>query len=193
MFNKKKINFFFLLSLFFQFNFLIAEEKNNPSWMAVDNTKKQVTFNLKAAYNGNNGSWNYNGFYDGSAELVVPEEWDVNIKFHNPDGNYRHSVAIIKSFDVNAVPEEAGPELVAVARAYSVGPEYGCLACKEDIKFKAKNRADYTIGKYAVFCGVPGHGAVGMWLGFSVKQGIDAPYVIYNKTAMDEKDAKPLF
>ena len=181
------------MSLFFQFNFLIAEEKNNPSWMAVDNTKKQVTFNLKAAYNGNNGSWNYNGFYNGSAELVVPEEWDVNIKFHNPDGNYRHSVAIIKSFDVKAVPAEAGPELVAVARAYSIGPEHGCLSCKEDIKFKAKNRADYTIGKYAVFCGVPGHGAVVVWLGFSVKQGSVPRRVMYTSTAMDETHPKPLF
>ena len=113
----------------------MAEEKINPSWMTADKIKKQVIFNLKAAYNGNNGSWNYNGFYNGSVELVVPEEWNVNIKFHNPDGNYRHSVAIIKSFDINAVPQEAGAELVAVARAYSVGPEHGCLSCKEDIKF----------------------------------------------------------
>ena len=193
MFYKKIINFCFFLSLFFQFNSLIAEEKINPSWMVTDNEKKQVTFNLKAAYNGNNGSWNYNGFYNGSAEIIVPEGWNVNIKFHNPDGNYRHSVAIIKSFDIDAVPEEAGAELVAVARAYSIGPEHGCLSCKEDIKFKAKNRADYTIGKYALFCGVPGHGAVGMWIGFSVKQDIELPHVIYNKNAMGEKDAKPLF
>ena len=112
IFNKKIINFCFFSYLFLQFNFLMAEEKINPSWMTADKTKKQVIFNLKAAYNGNNGSWNYNGFYNGSVELVVPEEWNVNIKFHNPDGNYRHSVAIIKSFDINAVPEEAGADVV---------------------------------------------------------------------------------
>lgn len=161
--------------------------------MKVESEKKLVTFDLKAAYNGNNSSWNYNGFYNGSVELIVPQEWNVNIKFHNPDGNYRHSVAIIKAFDINNIPQEAGAELVAVARGYSIGPEFGCLSCKEDIKFKAKNRADYTLGKYSVFCGVPGHGAVGMWLGFSVKEDIEAPFVIYNKSAMDEKDAEPLF
>ena len=59
-------------------------------------------------------------------------------------------------------------------------------------KIKAKNRDDYTVGKYSVFCGVPGHGATGMWLGFSVNDGIDSPYVIFNKSAMEEGDAKPL-
>ena len=193
MYKKIITSFYFSLFLFFLFEYSIAEEKINPTWMVVDSTKNQVTFNLKAAYNGNNGSWNYNGFYNGSAQIVVPTEWDVLIKFHNPDGNYRHSIAIIKSFSSDKIPEEAGAELVAVPRAYSVGPEHGCLSCKEDIKFKAKNRDDYKIGKYAVFCGVPGHGAVGMWIGFSVKEDIDSPYVVYSKALMDSKDAKPLF
>ena len=160
--------------------------------MVVDSGNKLVTFTLTSAYNGNNGSWNYNGFYNGSANLVVPQGWNVNLKFHNPDGNYRHSVAVIKMFDLNNIPQEADGQLVAIARAYSLSPENGCLSCKEDVKFKAKNRDDYTVGKYSVFCGVPGHGATGMWLGFSVKDGIDAPYVLFNKSAMDEGYAKPL-
>ena len=72
--------------------------------MVFDNENKSVTFTLTSAYNGNNGSWNYNGFYNGSANLVVPQGWNVNLKFHNPDGNYRHSVAVIKMFDPNNVP-----------------------------------------------------------------------------------------
>ena len=158
----------------------------------IDNENKSVTFTLTSAYNGNNGSWNYNGFYNGSANLVVPQGWNVNLKFHNPDGNYRHSIAVIKMFDPNNVPQEADEQLVAIARAYSLSPVNGCLSCKEDVKFKAKNRDDYTIGKYSVFCGVPGHGATGMWLGFSVKDGIDTPYVLFNKSAMDKVYAKPL-
>jgi hypothetical protein len=31
-----------------------------------------------------------------------------------------------------------------------------------------------------------------MWLGFSVKDGIDTPYVLFNKSAMDKVYAKPL-
>ena len=198
MFLKKLLILSFVLTLLFFLNSLNAEhhasgEKITPSWMVIDNENKSVTFTLTSAYNGNNGSWNYNGFYNGSANLVVPQGWNVNLKFHNPDCNYRHSIAVIKSFDPNKIPGEAGAELVAIARAYSLGPEQGCLSCKEDVKFKAKNREDYTIGKYAVFCGVPGHGATGMWLGFTVKDGIDLPYVIYNKKAMEKNDAKPLF
>jgi len=197
MFLKKLLILSFVLTLLFFLNILNAEhhksgEKIIPSWMLVDNEKKLVTFILTSAYNGNNGSWNYNGFYNGSVNLVVPQGWNVNLKFHNPDGNYRHSVAVIKMFDTNNIPQEADEQLVAIARAYSLGPTQGCLSCKEDIKFKAKNRDDYTVGKYSVFCGVPGHGATGMWLGFSVNDAINSPYVIFNKSAMEEGDAKPL-
>ena len=193
----KKLSFsFFSLTLLFFLNSVSAKhnesgEKINPSWMVVDSSNKLVTFTLTSAYNGNNGSWNYNGFYNGSANLVVPQGWNVNLKFVNPDGNYRHSVAVIKMWDGDA-PQEADDSLVAIARAYSLSPAQGCLSCKEDVKFKAKNRDDYTIGKYSAFCGVPGHGGSGMWLGFSVIDGIDAPFVMFNKSAMDEGYAKPL-
>ena len=196
MFLKKLLFSFFSLTLLFFLNSVSAKhhesgEKINPSWMVVDSSNKLVTFTLTSAYNGNNGSWNYNGFYNGSANLVVPQGWNVNLKFVNPDGNYRHSVAVIKMWDGDA-PQEADESLVAIARAYSLSPAQGCLSCKEDVKFKAKNRDDYTIGKYSAFCGVPGHGGSGMWLGFSVIDGIDAPFVMFNKSAMDEVYAKPL-
>ena len=197
MFLKKLLISFFSLTLLFFLNSVSAKhhgsgEKITPSWMVVDSSKKLVTFTLTSAYNGNNGSWNYNGFYNGSANLVVPQGWNVNLKFVNPDGNYRHSVAVIKMWDGDNVPQEADASLVAIARAYSLSPAQGCLSCKEDVKFKAKNRDDYTIGKYSAFCGVPGHGGSGMWLGFSVIDGIDAPFVMFNKSAMDEGYAKPL-
>tara|TARA_B100000029_G_scaffold54746_1_gene49683 strand:- start:12298 stop:12894 length:597 start_codon:yes stop_codon:yes gene_type:complete len=188
---------FFCLIFLFLFNSSKAEhhakgEKITPSWMVVDNGNKLVTFTLTSAYNGNNGSWNYNGFYNGSVNLVVPQGWNVNLKFVNPDGNYRHSVAVIKMWDGDNVPQEADESLVAIARAYSLSPAQGCLSCNEDVKFKAKNRDDYTVGKYSAFCGVPGHGGSGMWLGFSVKDGIDTPFVLFDKSAMDEGYAKPL-
>jgi hypothetical protein len=196
MFLKKLLFSFFSLTLLFFLNSVSAKhhesgEKINPSWMVVDSDNQLVTFTLTSAYNGNNGSWNYNGFYNGSANLVVPQGWNVNLKFVNPDGNYRHSVAVIKMWDGDA-PQEADDSLVAIARAYSLSPAQGCLSCKEDVKFKAKNRDDYTIGKYSAFCGVPGHGGSGMWLGFSVIDGIDAPFVMFNESAMDEGYAKPL-
>ena len=196
MFLKKLLISFFSLTLLFFLNSVSAKhhesgDKITPSWMVVDSENNLVTFTLTSAYNGNNGSWNYNGFYNGSANLVVPQGWNVNLKFVNPDGNYRHSVAVIKMWDGD-VPQEADASLVAIARAYSLSPAQGCLSCKEDVKFKAKNRDDYTIGKYSAFCGVPGHGGSGMWLGFSVIDGIDAPFVMFNKSAMDEGYAKPL-
>ena len=193
---KKLLISFFSLTLLFFLNSVSAKhhesgDKITPSWMVVDSENNLVTFTLTSAYNGNNGSWNYNGFYNGSANLVVPQGWNVNLKFVNPDGNYRHSVAVIKMWDGD-VPQEADASLVAIARAYSLSPAQGCLSCKEDVKFKAKNRDDYTIGKYSAFCGVPGHGGSGMWLGFSVIDGIDAPFIMFNKSAMDEGYAKPL-
>ena len=197
MFLNKIFILFFSFVLLFLVSPTSAEhhasgEKISPSWMVMNLENKSVTFTLTSAYNGNNGSWNYNGFYNGSANLVVPQGWNVNLKFVNPDGNYRHSIAVIKMWDGDNVPQEADDSLVAIARAYSLSPAQGCLSCKEDVKFKAKNRDDYTIGKYSVFCGVPGHGGSGMWLGFSVKDGIEAPFVLFDKSAMDEGYAKPL-
>ena len=196
MFLKKLLISFFSLTFLFFLNSVSAKhhgsgEKITPSWMVVDSSNKLVTFTFTSAYNGNNGSWNYNGFYNGSANLVVPQGWNVNLKFVNPDGNYSHSVAVIKMWDGD-VPQDADESLVAIARAYSLTPSQGWLSCEEDVKFKAKNRDDYTIGKYSVFCGVPGHGGSGMWLGFSVIDGIDAPFVMFNESAMDEGYAKPL-
>ena len=196
MFLKKLLIPLFSLILLFVFNPINAKnhqagEKIEPSWMVVDSGNKLVTFTLTSAYNGNNGSWNYNGFYNGSANLVVPQGWNVNLKFVNPDGNYRHSIAVIKMWDGDNVPQEADDALVAIARAYSLSPAQGCLSCNEDVKFKAKNRDDYTIGEYSLFCGVPGHGGSGRWLGFSVKD-VDAPFVLFDKSAMDEGYAKPL-
>ena len=139
MFLKKLLISFFSLTLLFFLNSVSAKhhefgEKINPSWMVVDSSNKLVTFTLTSAYNGNNGSWNYNGFYNGSANLVVPQGWNVNLKFVNPDGNYRHSIAVIKMWDSD-VPQEADDSLVAIARAYSLSPAQGCLSCKEDVKF----------------------------------------------------------
>ena len=195
MFLKKLLIPLFSLILLFVLNPINAKhhaEKIQPSWMVVDSENKFVTFTLTSAYNGNNGSWNFNGFYNGSANLVVPQGWNVNLKFVNPDGNYRHSIAVIKMWDGDNVPQEADDSLVAIARAYSLSPAQGCLSCEEDVKFKAKNRDDYSVGIYSVFCGVPGHGGSGMWLGFSVKDGIDAPFVAFDKSAMDEGYAQPL-
>ena len=197
MFLKKLLISFFSLTLLFFLNSVSAKhhesgDKITPSWMVVDSENNLVTFTLTSAYNGNNGSWNYNGFYNGSANLVVPQGWNVNLKFVNPDGNYRHSIAVIKMWDNDNIPQEADDTLVAIARAYSLSPAQGCLSCNEDVKFKAKNRDDYTIGKYSVICGVPGHGATGMWLGFSVKDGIELPYVNFDKSAMDDVYAEPL-
>ena len=86
--------------------------------------------------------------------MVVPQGWNVNLKFHNPDGNYRHSVAVIKMFDTNNIPQEADEQLVAIARAYSLGPTQGCLSCKEDDSSISHERfyIHYTDANFLVGC-----------------------------------------
>ena len=84
MFLKKLLILFFSFVLLFLVSQTSAEhhasgEKISPSWMVMNLENKSVTFTLTSAYNGNNGSWNYNGFYNGSANLVVPQGWNVNL------------------------------------------------------------------------------------------------------------------
>jgi len=142
-----------------------ANDPITPSWLNWDAAKKQAEMTIKAAYNGNNGTWNYNGYYEGGITIVVPLGAKVMIHFENPDGNYPHSLLVTRPFGEDELPAQAGREEVALSRAYTKSPEQGCHSCKEDVRFKAK-----TAGQYYLYCGVVGHGQAGMWIRFEVSE-----------------------
>ena len=163
-----------------------AAEPVVPSWIKWDAGKAQAEIWIKAAYNGNNGSWNFNGYYEGGVTVVVPAGARVLIHFENPDGNYPHSVLVTKPFPKDALPDVAGRDQVAIPRAYSRSPKKGCHSCKEDLRFKARKP-----GSYYLYCGVQGHGQAGMWIGFEISEAADAPHVLIAEDAVASDDQPP--
>jgi hypothetical protein len=157
-----------------------------PSWLAWDAGKQQAEMTIKAAYNGNNSSWNYNGYYEGGITVVVPLGARVMVHFENPDGNYRHSLLVTRAYGEDDMPEQAGREEVALSRAYSNSPTQGCLSCTEDLRFKAK-----TAGSYYLFCGVAGHGLAGMWIRFEVSASATEAHAVIAEGVPAEDDQPP--
>lgn len=150
-----------------------AEQKLTPSWMKVEGGAKKVEMDVVAGFNANNSSWNYNGFYEGNATVVVPAGWSVRIAFGNKDGDVPHSLVVTRVFAPEEMPLEAGREQAAISRAYSKSPVQGLSAGEKDtISFKAAEP-----GEYLWFCGVPGHGQSGMWIHFKIAADADAPYL----------------
>jgi Sulfocyanin (SoxE) domain len=72
-----------------------AEERIVPSWMVIDVGAKRVQMDVVAGFNPNNSSWNFNGYYEGSITVVVPEGWRVEITLTNRDGDVPHSLVVM--------------------------------------------------------------------------------------------------
>jgi len=144
-----------------------APQPIDPSWLKVDSAKKTAVFQLTAGLTGLNGALNFNGFRDGGLTLTVPLNWNVALHFLNHDGMLPHSAEVIG--DQKPVPTNPIPP--AFDRAATTMLQDGLTSGQTDaVKFLA-NRA----GSFIIFCGVPGHGAAGMWIRLKVDSTANAP------------------
>jgi hypothetical protein len=157
------------------------EERFVPSWISADPAAQTVTMRFVAAYNGNNGGWNFNGYYDGSLNLVVPAGWRVIIEFETRDAQVPHSLVVTKPYAEDEFPEKAGAAEAAIRRAFAKSPDRGMRPPGNDrVRFKAGEPA-----KYYFFCGVVSHGRTGMWLRFEVSGDAAAPYAVLDPSRID--------
>ncbi len=148
-------------------------EKLTPGWMGTEDGR--VAFDVIAAWSSQNNGWNFNGYANGEITVVVPAGWRVSIEFASKDGNYPHSLVVIDDpRPEGSLPPKAGREAAAFSRAYTSKPTQGMRSGKEGrISFSADEAGDYLW-----YCGVPGHGPAGMWVGFKVSAEADKPYVL---------------
>jgi len=139
----------------------------DPSWLQVDTATRTATLQLVAGLTGLNGALNFNGFRDGELTLTVPLGWTVVMHFRNHDGMLPHSAEIIP--DTHPLP--TGPVAPAFPRAFTLRLDQGLISEQtDDIRFIADKG-----GSYLIFCGVPGHGAAGMWVRFEVSGSVGKP------------------
>src|SRR5437764_11105348 len=142
----------------------------DPAWLSVDAPAKTVQLQLIAGLTGVNGALNFNGFSDGGLTFVVPVGWQTEIDFRNHDGMLPHSAEIITP----RTPLPVQPVAPAIPRAFTLRLDEGLVSEATDtMRFAAQ-----PAGEYLIFCGVPGHGAAGMWIRFQVSATAAAPTLL---------------
>jgi hypothetical protein len=144
--------------------------KADNQWLSFDAATNTVTFKLEAGTNtaavAVKSPFNFNGYTNGEATLVVPPKSKIVMPFVNEDGT-PHSAEIIA--DKEPMPNAGGDP--AIPRAYTNKvveglPQFG----KDVIRFTAPES-----GSFRIFCGVPGHGISGMWIYFKVDPAAKEP------------------
>jgi len=142
----------------------------DPAWLSFDAPAKSVRVQLIAGLTGLNGALNFNGFSDGRLTVVVPVGWQTEIDFRNHDGMLPHSAEIIAP----QTPLPTQPVPPAIPRAFTLRLTEGLVSEATDtIRFTAP-----PAGEYLIFCGVPGHGAAGMWIRVRVSVTAEAPALL---------------
>jgi len=146
------------------------QQRVDPTWLTFDSAAKTVRFQLIAGLTGLNGALNFNGFRDGGLTLVAPVGWMTEIDFRNHDGMLPHSAQVIAP----QTPLPTQPVGPAISRAFTLKLAEGLPSEATDVmRFTAQ-----PAGEYLIFCGVPGHGAAGMWIRFRVSATAKTPALL---------------
>jgi sulfocyanin len=135
-------------------------------WLSYDVATKTVTFALEAGAPGASSPFNFNGYANGAATLVVPPSSTVVMNFVNL-GETPHSAELIA--DTDPMPKIGGDPAIPGASTKDVTqglPQAG----KGVMRFTAPPR-----GSFRIACGVPGHGLSGMWIRFKVDPAAKSP------------------
>jgi sulfocyanin len=146
-----------------------AASAREDKWVSFDPKTSTVTFRLEAGAPGANGPFNFDGYTNGGATLVVPPGSNVVMNFVNQDGT-PHSAEVIP--DADPMPTIGGDPAIPGAYTGDVAqglPQGG----KDVIKFTAP-----AGGSYRISCGVPGHAASGMWIRFRIDPAAKTPKLL---------------
>lgn len=135
-------------------------------WISVDEGARTVVIDLVAGSTDSNNRWNFNGYANGDATVVVPEGYAVTLNFENRDPVNYHSVGVLEQaasypaiFDAAVPVFEGAMTTNATSMTEATAPGGG----SESISFTAS-----AAGEYALVCPVPAHAVTGMWIGFEV-------------------------
>ena len=146
------------------------QQRVDPAWLSFEPAAKTARFQLIAGLTGLNGALNFNGFRDGALTVVMPVGWTAEIRFKNHDGMLPHSAEVISP----QTPLPTQPVSPAIPRAFTLKLATGLPPGGTDVmRFAAK-----PPGEYLIFCGVPGHGAAGMWIHLRVSATAQTPTLL---------------
>jgi len=146
------------------------QQQVDSKWLSFDPAAKTAKFQLIAGLTGLNGALNFKGFREGGLTLFIRVGWKAEIAFKNHDGMGPHSAEVITP----QTPLPTQPVSPAIPRAFTLKLAEGLPPQGTDvIRFAAQ-----PAGEYLIFCGVPGHGAAGMWIRLRVSPTAHAPALL---------------
>ncbi|HEY8284846.1 MAG TPA: PQQ-binding-like beta-propeller repeat protein [Chloroflexota bacterium] len=138
----------------------------NP-WMYVDTTHQHVVIVLVAGETGADSGFNFDGYYDGKANFIVPANWTVDLEFSNKAA-LPHSAGIVKSTKTPPQLQPFGFGVAVTPNALG-GTGHGVTQLVSFV-------ADHA-GSYFVACLVPGHIQSGMWDHFTISNTAKLPSI----------------
>ena len=141
-------------------------------WISVDDAARTVGIALVVGESEVNNRWNFNGYANGEATVVVPVGYTVTINFENQDPVHHHSVGVLaKEAIYPAIFDDVTPVFdgAMTSNATSMTAATAPGGGTESITFVASEA-----GEYALVCAVPGHAIAGGWIGFEVSESGDS-------------------
>ena len=142
------------------------------NWISVDDAARTVGITLAAGETDANNRWNFNGYANGEATVVVPVGYTVTVNFENRDPVHYHSVGVLaKAASYPAIFDDATPVFdgALTSNATSMTEATAPGGGTGSITFVAS-----AAGGYALVCPVPAHAVTGMWIGFEVSESGDS-------------------
>ncbi|MDQ6766618.1 MAG: hypothetical protein M3Z41_02285 [Candidatus Eremiobacteraeota bacterium] len=149
-----------------------APASSGPAGMHFDAAKKTVSFDIGMASNGNNGTFNFNGYGRGEMTITVPLGWKVHMHVTNKGyGAIPHSLEVVTPSET--VPQQAVDPAFPQAETINLVPGMS-VNQSDNVDFVANKE-----GKYWIMCGVPNHAIGGMWDWFIVAKSAQVPSVTF--------------
>jgi len=136
-----------------------------PDWLMIDEAARTATIDITAGSTDDHNYWNFNGYANGEATIVVPEGYTVTINFKNEDPLSAHSIGVDAMLsDFPALFDNPTP---VFAGAISPNPTDATGATTTGQSATLTFVAD-AAGQYTLVCYIPGHATTGMWIYFTV-------------------------
>lgn len=144
-----------------------VDPKNVNAALKWDSATKKVTLPNITGLTSSAGGWNFNGYANGNATLVVPVGSTVEMEYINGDA-HPHSVGVVPG-SPKAIPSMPGdpafPNAVSTRFLAGMAPN-----ARDVVRFTADKP-----GTFLMICGVPGHASSGMWIKFEVSRTAKQP------------------
>lgn len=143
----------------------------SPDWFEVDHDAQTVTIELTAGSTQDNNYWNFQGFYGGTGEIVVPQGYEVTITMDNEDPNMAHSVA------VDSRTSNFPASFTDFEPVFEGAMTSGATQMQNATQPGESETITFTVdqaGEYSLVCLIPGHATVGMWVKFTVSSDEEA-------------------